>query len=94
MAQAAEDAAREARLDRLRALVAPHAVVDPARLLQPTLASSAVPEDYAGIAFLPLNGYSNDQVYRDHRAKVGFESGVQLRVFIIQYLRTFVQYIR
>ncbi|MEW5300931.1 MAG: hypothetical protein WDW36_003822 [Sanguina aurantia] len=70
VAQAAEGAAREARLDRLRALVAPHAVVDPARLLQATLASAAAPEGHAGIAFQPLNGYSNEQVYRDQRAKL------------------------
>lgn len=68
--QAAEEArAREARLDRLRELVAPHVEADPARLLLPTESSMGVDDSEPG-AFKAVHGYTVEQMYRDQRLKV------------------------
>ncbi|EFJ39597.1 hypothetical protein VOLCADRAFT_100783 [Volvox carteri f. nagariensis] len=67
----AEALAREVRLARLRALVAPEVESDPERLLAPTIASSAVdPDRDAEGAFHPVNGYTTEQVVKDQRFKV------------------------
>ncbi|KAJ9520391.1 hypothetical protein QJQ45_000142 [Haematococcus lacustris] len=68
-AQEREAQAREERLARLRALVAPDVAADPARLLLPTDASSAVDEATPG-AFRPMHGYTSEQMFRDPRFKV------------------------
>ncbi|GAX82191.1 hypothetical protein CEUSTIGMA_g9619.t1 [Chlamydomonas eustigma] len=65
---------RQARLDRLRALVAPHVECDPLRILKPTEASSSHDEDLRELAesaaFRPVYGYTVQQLYKDPKFKL------------------------
>ncbi|KAK9819857.1 hypothetical protein WJX72_003360 [[Myrmecia] bisecta] len=68
--QAQQDEQRRVqRLDDLRAQVQPHVEVDPARVLAPTQASSASPAKTESV-FLPINGFTTQDVLKDQRFKV------------------------
>lgn len=76
--QQEEELARQQRLDRLRALVAPQVEIDPQRVLAPTAAYEAAKaaleeerDQLGAAAFRPVHGYNVNQLYKDPRFKVG-----------------------